>query len=117
MINRLCICRAWNANCLSSLLVLLLPAAAATAVQQVVFLYLMPVLPTTGEWGMNNLVNSLVSGCGLAACLVFACVPVRLKRRDAERRHLQQKAAAADTGGLSRLVSSKQNPAGFGGVQ
>ena len=54
----------------------------------VVFLYLMPVLPTGGRWGMNNLVNVLVSGCGVAALVIFSCVPVRLKRSEAERRHL-----------------------------
>ena len=54
----------------------------------VFFLYLMPVLPAGGRWGVNNLVNAVVSGCGVAAFVIFSCVPVRLKRSDAERRHL-----------------------------
>ena len=70
----------------------------------VVFLYLMPVLPTGGRWGMDNFVNTLVSGCGVAALLVFACVPVRLKRSDAERRHLQQ---PNSTGRFPRTVESR----------
>ena len=56
----------------------------------VVFLYLMPALPAGGRWGMNNFVNVLVSGCGVVALVIFACVPVHLKRSDAEKRHLQQ---------------------------
>ena len=66
----------------------------------VVFLYLMPALPIGGRWGIDNFVNTLVSGCGVAACLVFACVPVRLKRSDAERRHLQQHASGEPHGGV-----------------
>lgn len=66
----------------------------------VVFLYVMPVLPTGGRWGMDNFVNTLVSVCGVAACLVFACVPVHLKRSDAERRHLQQQSSVEARGGL-----------------
>lgn len=52
----------------------------------VVFLYLMPLLP---QGALDKLVNPLVAGCGVAACVVFACVPVRLKRSEAERAHLQ----------------------------
>ena len=68
----------------------------------VVFLYLMPALPGGGRWGMNNFVNALVSGCGVVALVIFACVPVHLKRSDAEKRHLQQQTIVTTTSSYSK---------------
>jgi len=46
-------------------------------------------MPLLSASYMNRIVNPLVVGCGAASCLVFACVPVRMKRREAEQKHIQ----------------------------
>ena len=50
-------------------------------------------MPLLSASYMNLVVNPLVVGCGAASCLVFACVPVRMKRREAEEKHIQHRQA------------------------